>query len=310
MLNPYHKYRDSGVSWLGEVPEHWEVRRLKQCVAHFFAGGTPDSGTPIFYAEPGYGVSWLTIADMTNQRRIRHTLKDITEEGRKSRNLEVLPRGTLLYSMYASLGAVSILEVDATINQAIIGIRTLESILESEFALFFLDILRPHLMPLSSASTQANLNAEKVRSLPIFLPPIIEQAAIVRFLNYYDLRIGRYIRGKQKLIKLLEEQKQAIIHRAVTRGLDPSVRLKPSGVEWLGDVPEHWEIVRNGRLFIQRNETGYSELPILEVSLRTGVSLRDFGSSDRKQIMNDRDKYKRAAKGDIAYNIPHFALTV
>src|SRR5690606_38774884 len=77
----------------------------------------------------------------------------------------------------------------------------------------------------------------------VAVPPLPEQAAIVRFLDYADRRIRRYIRAKQKLIKLLEEQKQAIIHRAVTRGLDPNVRLKPSGVEWLGDVPEHWEVV-------------------------------------------------------------------
>ena len=75
-------------------------------------------------------------------------------------------------------------------------------------------------------------------------PPPPEQAAIGRFLDHVDRRIRRYIRAKQKLIKLLEEQKQAIIHRAVTRGLDPNVRLKPSGVEWLGEVPEHWEVLR------------------------------------------------------------------
>ena len=74
------------------------------------------------------------------------------------------------------------------------------------------------------------------------LPPPDEQAAIVRFLDHADRRIQRYIGAKQRLIGLLEEQKQAVIHRAVTRGLDPGVRLKPSGVEWLGDVPEHWEV--------------------------------------------------------------------
>ncbi len=78
------------------------------------------------------------------------------------------------------------------------------------------------------------------------LPPVqrlpCEQAAIVRFLDHVDRRIRRYIPAKKKLIALLNEQKQAIIHRAVTRGLDPNVRLKPSGVEWLGDVPEHWEV--------------------------------------------------------------------
>jgi type I restriction enzyme S subunit len=75
-----------------------------------------------------------------------------------------------------------------------------------------------------------------------FLSPPDEQSAIVRFLNHADGRIRRYIRAKQKLVKLLEEEKQVIIYRAVTRGLDPTVRLKPSGVEWLGGVPEHWEV--------------------------------------------------------------------
>ena len=85
-----------------------------------------------------------------------------------------------------------------------------------------------------------------------------EQAAIVRFLDHADQRIRRYIRAKQKLIKLLEEQKQAVIHRAVTRGLDPNVRLKPSGVEWLGQVPEHWEVLPIKRAFISM-DYGISE---------------------------------------------------
>ncbi|MGQ9780379.1 MAG: restriction endonuclease subunit S [Bacillota bacterium] len=81
-----------------------------------------------------------------------------------------------------------------------------------------------------------------VGNMQIPFPPLPEQQAIVRFLEYVDRRIRRYIRTKQKLIKLLNEQKQVIIHRAVTRGLDPNVRLKPSGVPWLGDIPEHWKI--------------------------------------------------------------------
>jgi type I restriction enzyme S subunit len=81
-----------------------------------------------------------------------------------------------------------------------------------------------------------------MREISFAIPSLPEQAAIVRFLDHADRRIRRYIRAKQRLITLLEEQKQAIIHRAVTRGLDPNVRLKPSGVEWLGDVPEHWEV--------------------------------------------------------------------
>ena len=125
----------------------------------------------------------------------------------------------------------------------------------------------------------------------------------MRYLDHVNQRVRRYVGAKKRLIGLLEEEKQAIINQAVTRGLDPSVRLKASGVEWLGDVPEHWEVTRNGRLFAQRNETGFPQLPILEVSLRTGIGVRGFGGSERKQIMSNRSKYKRAIKGDIAYNM-------
>jgi type I restriction enzyme S subunit len=89
--------------------------------------------------------------------------------------------------------------------------------------------------------SRLRLYTDDLYRLEALLPPLPEQAAIVRFLEYADRRIRRYIRAKQELIRLLEEQKQAIIHRAVTRGLDPNVPLKPSGVEWLGEVPEHWE---------------------------------------------------------------------
>jgi type I restriction enzyme S subunit len=92
------------------------------------------------------------------------------------------------------------------------------------------------------------------------LPSLAEQAAIVRFLDHANQRIRRYILAKQKLIKLLEEQRQAVIYRAVTRGLDPNVRLKPSGVKWLGDVPEPWEIVEVRRLasFVTSGSRGWA----------------------------------------------------
>ena len=96
-----------------------------------------------------------------------------------------------------------------------------------------------------------------------------EQAAIARFLDHMDRRIRRYIRAKRKLIALLEEQKQAIVHRAVTRGIDPDVRLKPSGVEWLGEIPEHWEIVPIKYLLYELNDrstTGKETLLSLRIN--------------------------------------------
>ncbi len=140
------------------------------------------------------------------------------------------------------------------------------------------------------------------------LPPLSEQTAIARFLDHATDRIDRYIRAKKELIVLLEEQKQTLVHDAVTGRIDirsgePYPTYKPSGVEWLENVPTHWQVVRNGQLFIQRHEVGYPELPILEVSLRSGIRVRDFENSKRKQMMSDRNMYKRAVKGDIAYNM-------
>ena len=90
----------------------------------------------------------------------------------------------------------------------------------------------------------------RLGSLHIPLPPLPEQRAIVRYLDYVDRRIRRYVSSKRKLIALLEEEKQAVVNRAVTRGLDPNVRLKPSGVEWLGDVPAHWEVSGEDRILL------------------------------------------------------------
>src|SRR5690349_585746 len=89
----------------------------------------------------------------------------------------------------------------------------------------------------------------------------------------------------------------------MTVNLPPYSSYRPSGLSWLDEIPAHWDVKRNGQLFSQRKETGFAELPILEVSLRTGVRVRRFDAAARKQVMSDRSKYKRAAKGDIAYNM-------
>jgi type I restriction enzyme S subunit len=106
--------------------------------------------------------------------------------------------------------------------------------------------------------TRYGLSQGAIKSVWLGLPPLPEQAAIVQYLDYVDRRIRSYIGAKQKLIKLLDEQKQAVIHRAVTHGLDPNVCLKPSGVEWLGDVPEHWAVKR--LKWVTRLQRGY-DLP-------------------------------------------------
>ena len=116
-------------------------------------------------------------------------------------------------------------------------------------------------------SVSGTLSQARMREIAFLLPPLPEQAAIVRYLDHVDRRVRRLVRAKRKLIALLTEQKQAIIHRAVTRGLDPDVPLKDSGVEWLGEVPEHWEVrhAQTGHFFCNRWPT-----PLASATLTRG----------------------------------------
>ena len=177
-----------------------------------------------------------------------------------------------------------------------------------EYLYAVLDSARSELQSRGHGTTFAELSRARLGSFRLSIPPPAEQAAIARFLDHATSRIDRYIRAKEKLIALLKEQKQVIVHDAVTGRIDvrtgkPYPAYKLSGIEWLEKVPAHWQVVRNGQLFVQRHEVGFSELPILEVSLRSGVRVRDFENSNRKQMMSDRNMYKRAVKGDIAYNM-------
>ena len=101
-FKPYPAYKDSGVEWLGEMPAHWEVKRLKDCVQRLESGGTPESDNFDYWTEDEEGTPWVAISDMTRCFHVRDTSKRLTERGRRSKHLPILPAGTLLYSMYAS----------------------------------------------------------------------------------------------------------------------------------------------------------------------------------------------------------------
>ena len=278
-LKPYPTYRDSSVPWLGDVPEHWQVRRLKRVCRFAYGDSLPDDtrrhGTVAVFGSNG----------CVGTNVVANTHAPCIVIGRKG------SFGKVNFSAQPVFAIDTTFFVDDRLTKA-----------KLRWLWYLLDWLG--LDAVSRDSAVPGLDREEAYQRVVSYPSdIAEQSAIVRFLDHADRHIRRYIAAKKKLIALLNEQKQAIINQAATRGLDPDVRLKPSGAEWLGDVPEHWEVKRNGQLFIQRNQTGFADLPILEVSLKTGVRIRDFETSARKQVMSDRDKYKLAAKDDIAYNM-------
>lgn len=159
---------------------------------------------------------------------------------------------------------------------------------------------------LSSGSTRSRipLSVMETRKLPV--PPIGEQRSIVAFLRQETAKIDALVAEQRRLIELLQEKRQAVISHAVTKGLNPDAPMKDSGVEWLGEVPEHWEVSRLANLFREIAEPGNDDLPVLSVSIHHGVSDTELDDEelDRKVTRSeDRSKYKCVAPDDLVYNM-------
>lgn len=210
----------SGVPWLGDLPRHWSVVPLKHVVRQLVGGGTPDTSRDENWAYDGAGVPWVAIADMTRSSTIIETDRQVSEQGVKERRLRVLPAGTLLYSMYASVGRVAVLGVPAATNQAILGVLLDEGRITTGFLFRWLEYMERHVAHLSGSNTQENLSEARVRRLPVFLPPIPEQRRIVEFLGDETARIDATLAKVRNHVALLREYRSALISAAVTGKID------------------------------------------------------------------------------------------
>ena len=196
---------------------------------------------------------------------------------------------------------MAVLADDACVNQGCKLLVTGDAI-EPDYLYYQLTVARSDLQALGQGSTFAELSRGRLAAFAVALPPPDEQAAIVRFLDHADRRIQRYIGAKQRLIGLLEEQKRAVIHRAVTRGLDPDVRLKPSGVEWLGDVPEHWEVRRLKTILEpidRRSVTGSETLLSLRRDYGVVIYAEHFGRPSQSRSLVG---FKLVKEGELVVN--------
>ena len=237
-LQPYPDYKLSSVDWIGDVPAHWEVQPCRGVFTEIDECGFEDE--QLLSVTIAAGV-------IRQQELLRNTSKrDSSRLDRSSYKL-VWP-GDLVYNkMRAWQGAAGVSTHKGIVSPAYVVQRPRQS---SEPRFFHYLFRTPAFATEAErwsygiASDMWSLRPEHFKNIRCCLPQLEEQRAIVRYLSYVDRSVRRYVGAKERLIGLLEEEKQAIINQAVTRGLDPSVRLKPSGVEWLGDVPEQWEACR------------------------------------------------------------------
>jgi len=232
-LKPYSSYKDNSEMWLGKIPSHWELIRTKTILKERIQKGYPDE--TLLAATQTKGV----VRKELYENRTVTAQKDLEL-------LKLVKVGDFVISLRSFQGGIEYAREQGIISPAYTVLHAINSDFHGFLAHLFKS--KPYIENLSVNVTGIrqgqNVDYERLSRTKIPLPPLSEQTAIVRYLNYMDRRINRYINAKKKLIELLNEQKQAIIHQAVARGLNPNVRLKASGIEWLGDIPEHWHLSR------------------------------------------------------------------
>lgn len=232
----YPQYKDSGVEWLGKVPGHWAITKTKH-VCSFFTGWTPPTGNASSYEGENL---WANISDL-GPKFLEDTAKRISNEAIATSGIPCSPKGSLLFSFKLSIGQVSFVGQDMFTNEAIATFLASPQLdVSYAYYAFPLFLIKNASENIYGAKL---LNQELIRAARLALPPIDEQRYIANFLDYELAKVDGLTAEQEKLIALLKEKRQAVISHAVTKGLDPSVLLKDSGVEWLGEVPAHWHVM-------------------------------------------------------------------
>jgi type I restriction enzyme S subunit len=249
-LKPYSEYKECNSPWLRKLPKHWKLQRAKTVLRERSEKGFP--GEPLLAATQSSGV----VRKEQYENRTVLALKDL-------HLLKLVRVRDFVISLRSFQGGIEYAREQGIISPAYTVLYPVEVSFHGFLAWLFKS--KPYIENLSLYVTGIrqgqNIDYERLSRSELILPPPDEQDAIVRFLDHANRRIERYIRAKKKLIALLKEQKQAIIHRAVTRGLGPNVRLKPSGIPCLGDIPEHYSRTRLGRVCLSIRDGTHNPPP-------------------------------------------------
>lgn len=241
-MQRYEKYKDSGVDWIGEIPEHWECKRLGALLTVFSSKNHTDKPLLSITRERG-----VILRDLDDETENHNFIPDDLS------GYKLIKKGQFgMNKMKAWQGSYGISDYDGIVSPAYFIFNVAEEI----YPKFFHRAIRSkfYVAQFGSASDgvrigQWDLSKPRMREIPFFIPPFAEQQIIANFLDDKTAKIDQTIAIKQKEIELLKERRQILIQKAVTKGLDDTVKLKDSGVDWIGEIPEHWEVRKITYLF-------------------------------------------------------------
>lgn len=276
------KMKDSGIVWIGEIPEGWSIARLSQ-ISEIITGGTPPKNNSKSYYSVN-GVMWVKPNDLNGLKEINCTKEYLTEEG--CQFVKLVAPNTPLICCIGSIGKLGVSNYGVTFNQQINAILFNERVINIRFGFYSLFVQEQQHEYYSNGNVVKIINSSNHGQVVIAYPNKILQQKIADFLDKKCSEIDKLIELQESMIEKLKEYKQSVITQAVTKGLDPDVPMKESGIEWIGKIPEGWEVVRIKDIGTYRNGVIYSPEDLVDEGNGTLV-LRSSNIKDGKLVLED-----------------------
>lgn len=248
-MEKYNKYKYSGLEWLGEIPEHWEVKRIKDVFKELGSGTTPKSSNLAYYDNGN--INWLNTTDLKNNI-IYDTKVKITQKALDEVGLKMYPINSLAIAMYGqgkTRGSVGLLKVPTTTNQAACIMSKPKNV-DTKYMLYWFISKYEDIRKTNVGATQPNMNQDFVKYLFLQKPTLNEQTQIANYLDSKTTALDKKINLLQQKITHYKAYRKTLINEAVTKGLDKTVKLKDSGINWIGQIPVLWVIQRIKDIFI------------------------------------------------------------
>jgi len=300
MAQRYDTYKDSGVQWLGEIPGHWN-RALLGKLAILKTGTTPE----FFENELGNEtIDWYTPSDFKDDFYLTDSQRRLNKEDFDGCGLSYFPANSvLIIGIGGTAGKVACNKNSCYSNQQITSL-IIKGRMDPLYMMLYLRSIRNMLLKTAHFTTLPILNNTFLAGVYVPLPPLSEQHSIVSYLDDKCGKIDKMLEGKQKQIELLAEMKQRIIADAVTRGLNPEVKMKATNIPWLPEIPEHWEMESLRRFLKIFAEKGHGDKQLLSVTREQGVIERNTDSKEENHnfIPEDLSGYKYVHVGDFVIN--------
>lgn len=260
-MKKYDEYKESGFGWIGEVPSLWNNLRLR-FVCEFRNGYTPSKANPEFWEDGS--IPWYRMEDIRETgRKLNEAKQYITKEAVKGGGL--FEAGSFILATTATIGEHAVLIVDSLANQQFTNLRFVnrwKATLLRDYFYYYLFVIDDYCKATTKTSTFPAVSMELLKNCHVVFPSPEQQQNIVDYLDKKCGEIDRVISAQQKRIALLQELKQSAITHVVTKGLNPNVEMKDSGVEWIGEVPKHWEVCRFKDFISLKTDASISDVKI------------------------------------------------